>query len=394
MCKLTLLKFASNKRLSAGIPAFVMIIGIAFNCMLTGCAGNVSKLAENEASVTITDHNGNQVTLPANIERIAVCDILPLPSVLSVFFDSADKIVAMSPASMSAAESGLLSELYPEILKADTSAISGTEVNTEELMKLNPEVVFYNAATTQLGESLRKAGFNAVAISVNKWNYDAVETLNQWIELLSEIFPEAANNRASQVRTYSEEMLTFIKERTDVLTEEERARLFFLFQYSEDSIVTSGNNFFGEWWAEAIGATNVAAELTEDNSVKVTLEQVYSWNPDIILMTNFTTYYPEALYDNAVGGYDWSGIEAVNDNRVYKMPLGMYRSYTPGVDTPITLLWLAKTVYPELFSDVDVTEKTREYYHDVFEIELSKAQAQSIFAPAQEAGKADLGGEV
>ena len=355
--------------------------------LFCGCGANTQIPADSEKTITITDHNGDTVTLPANIDRIAVCDILPMPSVLSVFFDSADKIVAMSPGSMSAAENGLLSELYPEILNADTSAINGSNVNTEELMKLDPQIVIYNASSVQLGQILKKAGFHAVAMSVNKWDYNAVETLNQWIALLSQIFPDAANGRAELVRKFSDESLKLVRERTEKLTDAEREKIFFLYKYSDDSIVTSGRNFFGQWWADAIGAVNAAEELTEDNSVKVTPEQIYSWNPDIVLMTNFSTALPDDLYRNTVGNYDWSGIQAIENQKVYKMPLGMYRSFTPGVDTPITLLWLAKTVYPDLFADIDITEKTVEYYGSVFGVELTKKQAESIFSPVSAAGK-------
>lgn len=355
-----------------------------------GCTGAAPNRPSADGTVTVTDHNGDTVTLPADIERIAVCDILPLPSVLSVFFDSADKIVAMAPSSMSAAQNGLLSELYPEILNADTSAISGSGVNAEELMKLDPQVVFYDAANRPLGETLKRSGFNAVAVSVSKWGYDAAQTLNQWIELLSRIFPDAANGRAELVRRYSEESMALIRERTGKLTESEREKVFFLFQYSEDAIVTSGRKFFGQWWAEAIGAVNAAQELEEDNSVKVTQEQIYVWNPTVILMTNFNTALPEDLFRSTVGNYDWSGIDAVRRQRVYKMPLGLYRSYTPGADTPITLLWLAKTVYPALFEDVDITRRTIEYYETVFGVRLTERQAEAIFAPVSAAGKTDF----
>ena len=356
---------------------------------LSGCAGTASTEPEEDTveTITVVDHAGNEVTLPKTIERIAVCNILPLPSVLAVFFDSADKIVAMAPSSMTAAENSLLSELYPEILHADTSAIGASDVNTEELMKLDPQVVFYNASSPQLGETLRKAGFNAVAISVNKWDYNAVETLNQWLDLLTQIFGDSTNERAKQVREYSEKSMDLVNERTAGLSEEERAKVFFLFQYSDESIVTSGQHFFGQWWADAIGADNVASELQEDNSVKVTLEQIYAWNPEQILITNFTTAGPVDLYNSTFGSYDWSGIQAVQDQKVYKMPLGMYRSYTPGIDTPITLLWLAKTVYPEQFEDLDVLEETVKYYRDIFGVELTAQQAESIFAPAVSAGK-------
>lgn len=372
-----------------------MLIAVCCSCgagsdSVSGDAGSGTGDAAADTYITITDQAGFEVTLPTQIDRIAVCDIFPLPSVLSVFFNSAEKIVAMSPTSMSAAENGLLSELYPEILNADTSAISGTDVNIEELMKLDPQVVFYNAATEALGDKLRKAGFNTVAISVNKWEYDSVETLNQWIELLSQIFPDEANNRLELVKQYSDNAISLINERTASLSDSDKKNVFFLFQYSDDSIVTSGRNFFGEWWASKINAVNSGTELTEDNSVKVTLEQIYAWDPDIILITNFNTAVPSDLFDNNIGNYDWSGLTAIQSREAYKMPLGMYRSYTPGVDTPITLLWIAKTVYPQLFEDIDITAETIKYYKDVFGITLTEEQAESIFAPSGNAGQTDF----
>ena len=335
------------------------------------------------ATREIVDHDGNIVTVPATVERIAVCDIYPLPSVLAVFFDSAEKIVGIPTQSMTAAKNGLLSELYPEILNAKTDYINGTDVNLEELLKLKPDVVFYSAGSTKVGETLRNAGFAAVAVSASKWNYDAIETLNNWIAMLSQIFPE--NDRSALVKAYSENVLALVKKRTADLSDDEKQRLFFLFQYNDTMITTSGKHFFGQWWADAVGAVNVGEEMETDNSTAVNMEQVYKWNPDRILITNFNAAQPETLYENAVGNYDWSGISAVKDKKVSKMPLGMYRSYTCGVDTPITLLWMAKTVYPERFEDVDITEEVKDYYKTVFGIDLSTEQAQKIFAPSSDA---------
>lgn len=339
--------------------------------------------AKSADTITITDHNGNVVTVPKNIERIAVGNILPMPSVLAVFFDSAEKIVGMPQGSMTAAENSLLSELYPEILDAETGYINGAEINIEELMKLDVDVVIYNAANASTGEQLAKAGIPGVAVSVNKWDYDAIETLNQWISLLSELFPE--NDRVEQVEKYSKESYDLVQSRVADLSDEERAEVFFLFQYSDSTIATSGNHFFGQYWADAIGAKNVGEEVEKDNSITVNMEQVYAWNPEHILITNFTTAQPDDLYNNTIGEYDWSAIEAVKNQNVDKMPLGMYRSYTCGVDTPVTLLWMAKTVYPELFEDIDITEETKFYYKEVFEIDLTDEQAESIFAPPSEA---------
>lgn len=363
-----------------------VLMALAALPLFTGCS-NGEKTDPN-GTHKVVDHNGNEVAVPNDVKRIAVCDIFPLPSVLTVFFDSAEKIVGMAPASMAAAKNGLLGQLYPEILNAETGFIDGSNVNVEELMKLDPDVVFYSASSPELGEQLRAAGLAALAVSVNKWNYNAIETLNHWIELFNEVIPQ--NDKVDKVKKYSDDTYKLVQDRVASLTDEQRERVFFLFQYSETNILTSGRKFFGEWWSEAIGANNVAYELENDNSVAVNMEQVYAWDPSLIFITNFNTATPETLYNNEVGNYDWSEIAAVKDQRVYKMPLGMYRSYTPGVDTPITLLWLAKTAYPELFSDIDIIERTIEYYRDVFGVTLTSEQAESIFAPAAEAGNVKL----
>jgi len=365
------------KKILAFCLAFVMLFA------LTACGGGGEVQAEADTHV-IVDHNDIEVTVPNQVERVVVCDILPLPSVLSVFFDSADKIVGMSGTSMNAAEGGLLGQLYPEILDAETGFIDGTTVNVEELMKLEPDVVFYNASQKELGEQLRSAGFAAVGVSVNKWEYDAIQTLNHWIALINEIFPD--NEKTELVKIYSQNMYDLVQERVSTLSEAERQRVLFLYKYSDSSIMTSGKLFFGQWWADAIGAVNVAEELTTDNSVTVNLEQVYAWDPSLIFITNFTSAGPEDLYENTVGNYDWTPVNAVKNQNVHKMPLGMYRSYTPGVDTPVTLLWLAKTAYPALFADIDITQQTKDYYAQVFGITLTDEQANSIFAPSAEAG--------
>ena len=134
------------------------------------------------------------------------------------------------------------------------------------------------------------------------------------------------------------------------------------------------------------GNKNIGEEMDKDNSVTVNMEQIYAWNPSLIFITNFTTADADALYNNTVGTYNWSVVNAVENQRVYKMPLGMYRSYTPGVDTPVTLLWLAKTAYPALFEDIDIIQEAKNYYQEVFGITLTDEQAASIFTPTAQAG--------
>ncbi len=340
---------------------------------------------EESGERTIIDHAGNEVTLPEEIDRIVVTDTLPLPSVLSLYLDSAEKLVGISPVSMSAAKAGLLSELYPEILDADTSFFENSELNIESLLALEPDLVFYNAQNTELGESLTSAGLTAVAVSVTNWDYNAADTFDAWMDLLADIFPEE-KEKAEAAKSYCEKVEETVQEKTGDLTDDEKKSVFFLFNYSDTTLVTSGKNFWGQYWCDAINAVNVGEEIeAERSNASVNMEQVYSWDPEIIFISNFTKAMPEDLYNNTIGDYDWSNVQAVKNEQVYKMPLGAYRTFTPGADTPMTLMWLAKTVYPDLFEDVDMTEEVETYYKEVYDIELTDDQVAQMYTPSADA---------
>lgn len=331
--------------------------------------------------VTVVDHADREVTLEANPDRVVVCDILPMASVLTVFLGSAEKLVGINPACMSAAKNGLLGELFPEILEADTSFMEGGNVNVEKLLTLDPDVVFTLAGNSALIGALENAGITVVGISPSKFKYDILETYDQWISILSQIFPD--NSKSEEISAYSKEVYEKVQAATADIPEEERKDILFLYQYDDTQMVTSGKNFFGQFWAEAVGGRNAAEEVQSDNSnAIITMEQVYEWDPDVIFITNFTPTQPDDLYNNAVSSDDWSSVTAVKEGNVYKMPLGSYRSYTPGADTPVTFLWMAQKVYPELFADIDIAAEVRDYYNELYGVSLTDEQIERMYNPS------------
>ena len=335
-------------------------------------------------TITVVDHTGEEVTVPREINRIATLSIYPLPSVITMFLGSADKIVGVHPVSMSAAENGVLSKLFPEFLNADTGYMQGDDLNIEALMELKPDVVFYTAENTAQKEMLDTAGIPAIGISATAWDYDIIKTYDEWISVLSQMFPE--QDKTQVVSEYSQKVYDMIQERTANLAGEEKTRALFLFQYDDSAMITSGKHFFGQYWAPAGGGVNVAEGLGELNSAAtISMEQVYEWDPDVIYITNFTPTQPDDLYNNAVGGDDWSNVKAVKDRNVYKMPLGSYRTYTPGTDTPLTLMWMAKTMYPDIFEDIDMNQEVKDYYKEIYGVELSDEDVTSMFNPSSDA---------
>ena len=98
------------------LKLIVLMMVLAMTMMSFAACGSggdeSAEQAETAGTITVTDHADRQVEVPADIQRIAVCDIYPLPSALAVFFDSADKIVGMPMPSMTASQNGLLGQLY------------------------------------------------------------------------------------------------------------------------------------------------------------------------------------------------------------------------------------------------------------------------------------------
>ena len=69
--------------------------------------------AETADTITITDHAGNEVTLPKEINRIVTTSIYPFASVVTMYLGSAEKLVGIHPVSYSAAVNSTLGKLFP-----------------------------------------------------------------------------------------------------------------------------------------------------------------------------------------------------------------------------------------------------------------------------------------
>lgn len=371
----------------------IFTILMAAMMLLSGCAGTANEseqsqepsnsetaeaLEQTPEGRTVVDHDGIEVDIPEQIDRIAVGNIGPMASVLTLFLGSGESIVGMSPMSMSAAENGILGELFPELLDVDTSFLQGSNINVEKLLTLEPDLVLIQSGQSEVRTQLENAGLTVVAFGVGTFKYDIINTYEAWIDLLSQIFP--ANDKMEEVTAYSKEVLELVQSRVSDIPETERKRALFLFQYDETQMVASGRNFFGQYWCESAGAVNVAQDI-EAGQATITMEQVYEWQPDVIFITNFTNTKPADLYANAVGSDDWSLVKAVQEQQVYKMPLGSFRTYSVSADMPVTLLWVAKTIYPDLFSDIDTDAEVKDFYQRIYGVTLTDEQVAAMYDP-------------
>ena len=158
----------------------------------------------------------------------------------------------------------------------------------------------------------------------------------------------------------------------------------FIHGYEALAILVPGASSWADYWIKASGGINVAAEAGKGTQ-GVNMEQIYTWNPEKIFITNFLPLLPDDLYGNSVTGHDWSPVEAVKQKAVRKLPLGMYRWYVTCSDSALMLLWMAKENHPELFEDIDMNRTVKDFYKRFYGLSLSDGEAASVFRPKREA---------
>ncbi len=361
------------KKSLLAVTALIMVLNFS------GCTKK--QAASAPATRTIVDHSGREVVIPAELNRIVIGSILPLASVYCMYMGSPDKLVGMHPSSMAAAKNSYLATVYPEVTKIDSSFVQNGAINVEELLKLKPDVVFYSATNEEERQVYENAGIPAIGFSVTLSDYNSVETYADWISLLGQIFGDTG--RASKIIEEGRKVQNDILERVNKLDDSQKPRVLILFNYDDSNMTAAGSNFFSEYWIGTAGGINVAADFKGQG--KINMEQVYEWNPDMIFITNFSPRLAEDLLENKIEGSDWSLVKAVQDGKVYKFPLGMYRWFPPASDTPLVLQWLATKIQPELFADIDMDKQITEYYKKYYNVDLTAEDLQSIYNPVRAA---------
>ncbi len=335
----------------------------------------------------VQDQLGRDVTIPNDPERVVVGGILPYFSTWFVATNSTKEIVGMHPNSYNAASNSMLAKMSPDVLKASTDFIQNGEVNVEELMKVDPQVYFEIANDTKSIEKLDEAGINTMALqTVEVADANPVKTFNSWLKLTAEIKGGDATDRADKYIDNVNSVQKDIDAKLKDVKDEEKPRVLVLHQHSDKSIVVAGQNLWGEYWVNSTGGNDIVSADGVQGQKEVNMEQIYKWNPDIIYITNFTETQPEDLIGNKVSGQDWSEVKAVQDKKVYKIPLGIYRWFPPSGDSPLMLKWMASHNQPELF-DYDMNKEIKSYYKDFYNFDVTDDEVETILHPSSDAAK-------
>ncbi len=368
---------------------------LALAAMLAACGdkdeGAVTEQPSDSSDVqttaeekVVTDQLGREVTIPGKIERVVTGGILPYFSTWYVATNSTKEIVGMHPNSYNAAKNSILSKISPDVLNAETSYIQNGEVNVEELLKIDPQLYVEISTNEDSINKVTEAGIPVVAVkAIDAAAAEPLATFNSWLTLTSKI--TGTTDRADRFLQEGKKVQSELDAKLKDIAKEDKPRALILFMHNDKSITVGGSNFFGNQWLNATGAIDVAEKDVQGRK-EVNMEQIYSWNPDIIYITNFTETQPEDLLENKVDGQDWSQVKAVQDGKVYKIPLGIYRWFPPSGDAPLMLKWMAQKNHPALFT-YKIEDEIKTYYKDFYEFDVTDEEIHDILNPSSDAAK-------
>ena len=348
-------------RLSGGFLAALML----FCIVLAGCGQEQAAPVKERV---VTDPTGREVKMPEEVKSIAIVPI-PWASVVFAVDGSADRIAGMHPSAKAAYEISMLKKLAPEMENISSDFVGKDfSIHMEELGKLNPSVIAVWHWQDDEIKQLEKLNVPTIALM-----YGSMEALQNGIRVIGQVLGK--EERAESLIAFQRDTMGYFDGKKAVLEGLEKPKVLYFHDPSDLKVYSGGA--LNTMMIETAGGVNVAKDLSGE-STPVTMEQIAAWDPDFVILSNFSPIQPDDLYGDRLAGQNWMNIKAVREGRVYKAPIGIYRWDAPCIETPLMIKWLAQKLHPEVFNDYRMADDLRAFYQKFFSYELTEDDLKSI----------------
>lgn len=316
-------------------------------------------------AVPFTDSLGREFDLPDNLDRIVPSGNLAQLVLYSV---APERIVGWSSQLSGSAKEYFVQDVV-NLPVFGTFYGKKANLNKEALMSAAPDVVIDMGEIKGTKEEMTKElddlqrDVMIPVIFIEAYLDNTPEVFRTLGTLLDE------EEKCEELALFAEDALKMAENARKNITDP----VTVYYSSSEDGLdAIAEGNFHGEV-IEKVGAKNVVPSSFGSSSNKVSIEQLFIWDPEVIILTS-----PEA-YDEVTTSRTWRHLSAVKNDRVYLMPSEPY----PFIDNPpatnrvIGIYWLGNLLYPELYP-IDVVDKTIEFYSLYYNHELSREDAERI----------------
>ncbi len=331
----------------------------------------------------IVDLAGRKVLIPLEPQRIAA---MTGPSYEMVFMlGGADRIVMTKSGHTTNYPLALL--LNPDLANyAGVGANPSSSVNIEEYLKREIDLVIYYLNDNELQKFIA-ANVPAVVLTLNVSPFASVEdvknlTLDEYIynatsavEILADILGGDAVAEYESWKQYNEEKIHMLNERTRDLTDDQLKTVYWGNTWGEN--ILSSYTVMNRYYEIRLAGGKLLGPELGGNFPEITTEQLFAWDPEIILIDNHGNYPDLVMNDMLKESSKWASLQAVQSKELHRIPAGVF-FMDKGTTTTLMLIWLATVIQPELFSDINLIEEIQYYFREFYEYELTDDQAQKI----------------
>ncbi|MGZ0802995.1 ABC transporter substrate-binding protein [Kluyvera ascorbata] len=253
------------------------------------------------------------------------------------------------------------------------SVNNGHELNTERILSLRTQLLFVPKSMSIPRQSLLEgAGVRILAFEAN-----SMAALTARVQKTADVLGPDAQEKAARYQHYFDHNVALVASRLKDLPDNERRAVY---HSMGNALTTTGKPSLNQDWMDLAGARNVAENwfaAKPNRAGEVSLEQILAANPAVIVAMN------KRDADEMMTSPQWAQVDAVIHHRVYVNPKGMFWWCRETSEEALQFLWLAKTLYPQRFTDVDMRQETRRFYQTFFALSLSDAQIDEILNPSK-----------
>lgn len=328
------------KRLHPATPLAGLLILLLF---VFGISGYDFSGKSDPATRTITDQLGRQVKVPQHPKKIVALHHFGGKIVYAL--GQQHLLVEKSIYGLEA----LARDKVDPIFAALPSLIQNHGYNVEGLVSLNPEIIFaYASMDRSEMAQFKNAGIPVVAIKG-----ESFEESFAAIRLMAEIL--GCEKKGEAYIAACEQLLAMVAKRLQGNVSPP-IKVMFAGPKSIYSVATG--NMLQTSILELSGAVNVAKELS-GFWVNVSPEQISLWNPDVIFLGSYLNPGGrEKIYANP----QFATIKAIQTRAIHPFPSNVGWWDYPAPHCVLGVVWSAKTLYPELFSDIDMAKLANKFY--------------------------------
>ena len=333
---------------------------------------------------TVVDLMGREVKVPEEVQKIAA---IAGPTYEMVFMlGSGDQIAMVKSGHTDSYPLANLTNPRLETLEG-LAANPSSSVNIEDYLKHDIDLVVYYDNEIEL-KKFDAVDMAAIVVSKNTGLIASLEeakslTIDQFIEKLTQpldilstaLNTEEARSEYETWRDYCDEKLRMVYERTKDIPMEERQTVYWGNTWGEE--IRSTYALKNRWYEVYLAGGQLIGPEENSNFPEVTAEQLYSWDPDIILVDNHGGLPGLVMQSMYRENSKWSTLSAVQNQQLHRIPAGVF-FLDKGSTTTLLVLWMATILQPELFSDIDMVEEVKYYYSEFYEYELTDEEAQNV----------------